>query len=317
HSNLACFLGGAETDEKPLSNVTLLRRDHHSKTQEDDEPSAIELPKEVAATSVIAGVKPNGSEWKWENDLIDAASAILFNDPRRRFLFGFTIDDADVRLWYFGRGHISCSEPFNLRKNDFFLRFILFILFATPAELGFDPTVKRRRLPALLSSSFAVFIRTSSRATRVWIVRKVTSPSDAVDTLSEACYVLKDAWIDDDAPLQKTIQQDIFANLVQAKENGDKDLQDVSEDDYRQHFMNIVSDWVVTFGDGTRDLRFKLPNTDDDSDNSDNASISSSTENDYSPRRKHVRTIFAEVCQTIFEVRDVRSMILTLQGVTK
>ncbi|KAG6822841.1 hypothetical protein H0H92_012393 [Tricholoma furcatifolium] len=81
--------------------------------------------------------------------------------------------------------------------------------------------------------------------------------------------------------------------------------------------MNIVSDWVVTFGDGTRDLRFKLPNTDDDSDNSDNASISSSTENDYSPRRKHVRTIFAEVCQTIFEVRDVRSMILTLQGVTK
>ncbi|KAG6822276.1 hypothetical protein H0H92_014544, partial [Tricholoma furcatifolium] len=158
---------------------------------------------------------------------------------------------------------------------------------------------------------------TSSRATRVWIVRRVTGASDSTDTLSEACYVLKDAWIDDDAPLQKTIQQEIFANFVQAKENGDKDLQDVSEEDYRQHFMNIVSDWVVTFGDGTRDLRFKLPNTDDDSDNSDNASISSSTENDYSPRRKHVRTIFAEVCQTIFEVRDVRSMILTLQGVTK
>ncbi|KAG6805549.1 hypothetical protein H0H92_014981, partial [Tricholoma furcatifolium] len=62
---------------------------------EDDELSAIELPKEVAATSVIAGVKSNGSDRKWENDLIDAAGAILFNDPRRRFLFGFTIDDAD------------------------------------------------------------------------------------------------------------------------------------------------------------------------------------------------------------------------------
>ncbi|KAG6821842.1 hypothetical protein H0H92_000565, partial [Tricholoma furcatifolium] len=119
-----------------------------------------------------------------------------------------------------------------------------------------------------------------------------------------------------------------------AKENGDEDLQDVTEQDYRRHFMNIISDWVVTFDNGTRDLRFKLPNTDDDDDDDESTSVSSSSHAysppsrhayslhaysppAYSPRRKHVRTVFAEVCETIFEVQDVRSMIMTLRGVTK
>ncbi|KAG6805857.1 hypothetical protein H0H92_013728 [Tricholoma furcatifolium] len=75
HSNLACFLGGAETHEKPLSNTTLLRYDHYSRTQEDDELSAIELPKEVAATSVIAGIKFNRSELEWENLSIGCAES--------------------------------------------------------------------------------------------------------------------------------------------------------------------------------------------------------------------------------------------------
>ena len=34
-------------------------------------------------------------------------------DPRRRFVFGFTVEDSDMRLWLLDRVQLVVSTPFN------------------------------------------------------------------------------------------------------------------------------------------------------------------------------------------------------------
>lgn len=48
-----------------------------------------------------------------EDQLLNDASHILYNDPCREFTFGFTIEHRTMRLWYFSRSHISVTEGFD------------------------------------------------------------------------------------------------------------------------------------------------------------------------------------------------------------
>lgn len=40
-------------------------------------------------------------------------SHLMKVDARRRFVYGFTIENTDMRLWYGDRAQILVSEPFN------------------------------------------------------------------------------------------------------------------------------------------------------------------------------------------------------------
>ncbi|KAK7444800.1 hypothetical protein VKT23_015117 [Stygiomarasmius scandens] len=57
-----------------------------------------------------------------------------------------SIDDDNARLWYFSRSHSARSAPFNV-KTDVrpLIRFIIAMLFGTPEQLGFDPSITRKR----------------------------------------------------------------------------------------------------------------------------------------------------------------------------
>lgn len=86
---------------------------------------------------------------------------LMRDDPRRRFVLGFTIEDVDMRLWFCSRSDVFASQSFDFMKVsfeacytlrlvdcrhpkdhkrtvDFFLR----ILFATEVELGWDDTIE-------------------------------------------------------------------------------------------------------------------------------------------------------------------------------
>ena len=43
----------------------------------------------------------------------------LQTDPRRRFVFGFTIEDAHMRLWYLDRVQLVVSASFNYLTVSF------------------------------------------------------------------------------------------------------------------------------------------------------------------------------------------------------
>ena len=43
-------------------------------------------------------------------------ASIMRDDPRRRFVYGFSIDDCKMRLWFASRSDVIVSEPFDFMK---------------------------------------------------------------------------------------------------------------------------------------------------------------------------------------------------------
>ncbi|GJE95867.1 fungal protein kinase domain-containing protein [Phanerochaete sordida] len=138
---------------------------------------------------------------------------IMREDPRRRFVHGFTIEDNEMRLWFCSRSNAIVSKPFDFMKDRHStVLFILSITYGSPTELGFDESI--RRLPdgqfdidvrdnqggvntyrtiKVLSNIGADALR--GRGTRVWLVNPLTR-AGRCDRKRQ--YVLKDCWIDSD-----------------------------------------------------------------------------------------------------------------------
>ncbi|KAF5391518.1 hypothetical protein D9757_002453 [Collybiopsis confluens] len=79
-----------------------------------------------------------------EEKLIGAANQLLWNDPCRERVLGFTIEDKRTRFWDFSRCSVTVSEDIDLDEEpEFLVEFLLFITFAEKHEVGFDPTMHR------------------------------------------------------------------------------------------------------------------------------------------------------------------------------
>ncbi|KAL1673752.1 hypothetical protein EV122DRAFT_293930 [Schizophyllum commune] len=75
---------------------------------------------------------------------IGAASLILYNDRRRTFQFTMTMRDTRVQFWWHSRSHSVGTFQMDVNKcYKEFIHFVLFILYANYAQLGFDPSVTR------------------------------------------------------------------------------------------------------------------------------------------------------------------------------
>ena len=166
--------------------------------------------------------------------------------------------------------------------------------------------------------------RIVSRATRVWTVRQVAlddegNPElddDGNAILSKETYALKDVWLYADARMEKDIQDDIFAKL------GDK------AGEARPYFLTIMHDSVTRTGCGEDDMTPICP--------PEQASLAAWTPPDqnlhcsssaFEPckaagpqldwARKHVRTVFKELCKSVYELPDFRSLVECLLGCVK
>ncbi|KAF7790445.1 hypothetical protein EIP86_001400 [Pleurotus ostreatoroseus] len=75
--------------------------------------------------------------------VVHSMSSCMNRDPRRRFTFGYTIENATMRLWYYDRSQIVVSEPFNFITQDRepMIYFFLSLIYAEPQELGWDLTM--------------------------------------------------------------------------------------------------------------------------------------------------------------------------------
>ncbi|KAF8875550.1 hypothetical protein CPB85DRAFT_1345532 [Mucidula mucida] len=205
----------------------------------------------------------------------------MANDPCRRFVIAFTIEDQEMRFWYFSRLHIAIGEAFDYHQNPMhFIRFVIFMTFANRVQLGYDPTVVRIRDGAgnirywfqvngkfYLSEIAAIDEESArdivTRATCVWGVEEV-DPNTNLPINGEK-LVLKDVWLFDDAKGEKAIQDDIFAQLrkldvkVAERIAAGQSYADLGVDRYypppqtsetkaRSYFLTIMEDEVVLIG---------------------------------------------------------------------
>ncbi|KAF7790444.1 hypothetical protein EIP86_001399 [Pleurotus ostreatoroseus] len=149
------------------------------------------------------------------------------DDPRRRFALGFTIEDTEMRLWFCCREKVCVSEPFNF-LTDYFttVHFFLSVMFASPQELGWDPTIRLWHDPKKpspekglqLDQQFDIDVRSEDGSiatyrtqerisdrkadalpgcgTRIWKVLPIDDEGEIIDSAQP--LTLKDTWIHHD-----------------------------------------------------------------------------------------------------------------------
>ncbi|KAL5520224.1 hypothetical protein ACEPAG_9437 [Sanghuangporus baumii] len=161
-------------------------------------------------------------------DQNENVSKLMFNiqqtmtlDPCRRFTFGITIENTNMRLWFCSRATPIVSEAFDLTTAIKPLTYVfLSIMFASKEELGWDPTIR----PFIKDNgqrAYRITVRDEiyeteqllsdysadalvSQAARVWKVRHVASGDR---------YVLKDVWLDDDRDVEHNIHEAILRDI--------------------------------------------------------------------------------------------------------
>ncbi|KAG6915561.1 hypothetical protein DXG01_010966 [Tephrocybe rancida] len=178
-----------------------------------------------------------------------------------------------------------------------------------------------------------------SQATRVWEVREILSgKGEKPLKLSDSCYALKDTWQYSDRRLERDIQKDIFNELKDIDDKGNTN----HATEAKNYFMTIMHDWRVE-SNGISDTSFELPtghqNTSftcieqnlaktlaagsqrsstlarDSTCHSHSAPNSTSHPDLKHHTRSHVRTVYIEICYSIYELRDYVTMLQALKDI--
>ncbi|KAJ6511310.1 hypothetical protein C8R47DRAFT_730019 [Mycena vitilis] len=185
----------------------------------------------------------------------------LLTDPRRRFVIGITIEDTDVRAWYFSRTYIVATEGFDFFANPrTFIHFIMALAFATPEELGFDTTVSlcaepEPENPESQVIQFKMRVNDKNyvtcgplcdfsadsirgRAIRVWMVKEEDNP--------DRCCVVKDVWVHRDALSEGAQLERLYGLLknITVTSDGRKPT---------DYFLSVVAGEFVKVEDGRED----------------------------------------------------------------
>ncbi|EFI27005.1 other/FunK1 protein kinase [Coprinopsis cinerea okayama7 len=166
--------------------------------------------------------------------LLSHVNHAMTDDPRRNFMFGVTIEDDMVSLWFFSRSHSVKATVFSLvERPDLLIGIFVFLFCATDKQLGLDPLVtliegkhflyhlppnetRIRSQYYLTSDCISEYrpLRLRGRATRVWRVKQVKSATDHRRVDGTADMILKDVSVSSDAPTENFIQSCIFRDMA-------------------------------------------------------------------------------------------------------
>ncbi|KAJ8083338.1 hypothetical protein PM082_009210 [Marasmius tenuissimus] len=265
--------------------------------------------------------------------LLSNSIHMMSSDPRRRFCFSITIEDTNMRFWYFSRALNYVTHSFNfITKPKPFIQFLLATSFATPAELGYDPTVVRINIDGEWVYDYCIHdenkgvrwyrivesldthraARLPGRGVRVWVVKPLDQNRQPY-TKKDKRYVLKDYWL----PMESKSEKEISDAIVKAAVDKGRDAADV-----RKHFMTIKHDNVVVVSgrndDSNFHLRQKMPPSEydekhilEEASGLDTSAEKSQDTVSMKPERTwifeprvHRRLVFKEVGQPLNAIRD-------------
>ncbi|KAJ7135370.1 hypothetical protein C8R43DRAFT_615416 [Mycena crocata] len=241
-------------------------------------------------------------------ELIWSCQDVLRDDPCRRFTFGITLEDGDLRMWFFSRSDELVSSSFNIAEVSAVIQVFLALAFATPEQLGYDTTMSHIiddcRTPQLkITVENTVYITKKllsdqraaavcSRTTRVWEAYREDDP----DRTSVA---VKDLWTSSEA-----IQEG--AQLLELHEK----LQSLADpgtprppEDY---FLTVLHHGYVHTSEGVDDHTLDVMTR----------SSSPPTGIPHYPR-KHYRIVFKEVGVSVYDLQTLSEVMSALADATR
>ncbi|KAI0086804.1 hypothetical protein BDY19DRAFT_1074371 [Irpex rosettiformis] len=219
----------------------------------------IVVPGEKKKRSRAADFNDNSAKLLWS--LHHAMRETVY----RRFIFGYTIENTQMRLWFCSRSNIIVSDTFNfITDHETLVHFFLSIMFAPLSRLGYDPTIGvAKRTKDQKTTKYSINVRgqdgreatyitdevvanisaeaLQGRATRVWRGKKADANGHSIGHN----MVIKDCWID----TSREREGDILASILEAakKSPNPKHLPRIKE-----HFLTVVQHGDV-FIDGEQD----------------------------------------------------------------
>ncbi|KAJ7135383.1 hypothetical protein C8R43DRAFT_615682 [Mycena crocata] len=241
-------------------------------------------------------------------ELIWSCQDVLRDDPCRRFTFGITLEDGDLRIWFFSRADELVSSPFNLTEVSSLIQLFLGLAFATPEQLGYDTTMSHiiddcgtPQLKLTVDDTVYITKRLLSdqradavcgRTTRVWEAYREDDPN-------RISVAVKDLWTSIDA-LQEGAQ------LLELREKlrslADPGTPRPPED----YFLTVVCHGFVTTSDGVEDHTLGVMTR----------GSTPPTGIPHQPR-KHYRIVFKEVGVSVYDLRTLSEVMCALADATR
>ncbi|KAG2092642.1 uncharacterized protein F5147DRAFT_764107 [Suillus discolor] len=190
-----------------------------------------------------------------EHKIIWSLHNIMREDPCRRFAFGITIEDTQLRLWLGNRGFLAVTEPMNCFEDiDGVISLFYALGFASASTslkwLGWDPTVERIRVGEKTQYKFTVGdeVFTTTRELATYgadsMVGRGTRVYEATDAKGKK-VAIKDSWREIDRQSEGEIVEKILASCE--KKLGAEDFADA-----KRHFIGVRL-WKDVTIDGASD----------------------------------------------------------------
>ncbi|KAJ3559366.1 hypothetical protein NM688_g392 [Phlebia brevispora] len=277
----------------------------------------------------VSGEYKKGNTNSDEHDNAVKVTTSMFRcmrrDPCRRFTFGFTIENTNMKLWFCDRAQLLCSTPFNfILDRKYLVHFCLSIAYAEPQQLGWDPTMvlandRRqyditvfsnegearvyRTLDLLSDSGAQVLI---GRGTRVWKVVQIENGQECGSSM-----VLKDAWVDFDRKREGTALEELRAAEYAPYCQEDFDRAYLS----REVDGDVFSDAGHTIPDSTHVFGAEDVQ---ESHRTSSPSASGRSSTSFAPpfpainRKVHYRVVFREVCRSISSETSLATILRAL-----
>ncbi|KAI0341450.1 hypothetical protein BDW22DRAFT_1430104 [Trametopsis cervina] len=227
----------------------------------------IVIPGEKKKHSSVTDINDNNAKIIW------SLKHCMRETVQRRFVFGYTIEDASMRLWFCSRADLFVSEQFNfITDHDELIYFFLSVMFARRSQLGYDPTINASVALGNEKKMYDITVRwldsnqnahestyrtldplanvsveaAQGRGTRVWKGREIDKKGDMTGNI----VVVKDYWVDDD----RTREGDTLAAIRQAAQASDNPLH---KERFDRHFLHVVCHGDV-YINGEKDNTFSL-----------------------------------------------------------
>ncbi|KAG2091210.1 uncharacterized protein F5147DRAFT_723992, partial [Suillus discolor] len=272
-----------------------------------------------------------------EQKIIWSLHNIMREDLLRRFAFGITIEDTQVRLWLSNRAFLAVTEPINIFENIDGVISLFYALGSASSNLknlGWDPTVERICDGEVFQYKFTiedeVFTTTRELATygADSMVGRGTRVYEAKDAKGKKVAV-KDSWREAVRQSEGEILKNILAScekklqpdeLAKAKRHfvEVRLWQDVAIDNTRDETPMIAEGtWVSIDLNPTLSTKRHLSSKGDVPDSGQLSALFSTQLGIIAheiPRRVHTRTVFQDVGVALKDVTSLADNLTCLSG---
>ncbi|KII92452.1 hypothetical protein PLICRDRAFT_172541 [Plicaturopsis crispa FD-325 SS-3] len=186
---------------------------------------------------------------------------VMRDDPCRRFTYGVTIEDTQMRLWFCNRSGMIVLEAFNFVTDvEKVIHIYASFAFATPAEMGWDPTI--RAIPNTSPTEYDISVHSDDQtrptvyhsARLIWdsAAEEMHGPAtrifEAVDPATGRNIAIKDAWRDHKRESEGASVRMVMGKLDNLGERGQP---------FKKYFMDVLEYGDVQV-DGQPDDTLKL-----------------------------------------------------------